>query len=214
MKTIPNEKRLSGSIVLERGTSFLARQIIYHMKILAVLTGRKPAEYSHAEFLIWNEYEKFVDLTDNKGRKKQFRLERKTLYTVGARSKGIEISEVSDYYTHNEIKVRVPKKLLTFEENWYLMQHFLLHDPAKYQYGNFAVWITDLKIQPWLLILKPEKRKKLLEKIWLGTRKDKRFYCYRFVADMIKSIDRWTGDDDRVSIYDLLEVGGYEDYEP
>lgn len=128
---IPNDKSLSGSIVLERGTSFLSKQIILHMAIYARQTGRKPLKFSHAECLVWN-------YSDS------------TLYTIGARAKGTERTKVQDYYYGQEILILKPKKELTITENFQLRDYYLSVDASKYQYGNFIAWISFLKRGWWL----------------------------------------------------------------
>lgn len=130
MNQIPNLPELSGSIVLERGTSFLSKQIILHMKLYAKMTGRKPLPYSHAETLLWH----YAGV----------------LYTSGERADGTELTRVSDYYHGQDILILKPKISLTQRENHELWRFYQTTDFAPYQKGNFLSWITYLKTGWWL----------------------------------------------------------------
>ena len=107
MKTIPNIKELNGARVLERGTKFLAKQIILHMQILALYKKVKPLRYSHAETLIWSDA-------------------RNQLYTIGSRKDGAREIKVQDYYTKgHELRVLIPRVPLTRQQTIDLWQYQL-----------------------------------------------------------------------------------------
>lgn len=125
-----NNPDLNGSIVLERGTTFIAKQIMLHMKLYAKQTNRKFLPYSHAETLIYH-----------KG----------VMYTVGARSTGTEISIANEYYRDvEEYLILVPVTPLSSFEGGTLYDTWLKLDIAKYHYGSFLSWITYLKIGWWI----------------------------------------------------------------
>jgi hypothetical protein len=126
-----NDKELNGSVVLVRGTSFLAKQIIFHMGILAKLKRRQTLKYSHAEFLLWNEDEK-------------------QLYTVGARESGTEITPVKDFYHGQEVLILKPKCPISKTDSLKLWSYFHKVDPSKYQTGNFLAWILYIKSKIWI----------------------------------------------------------------
>lgn len=133
-----NDKSLSGCIVLERGTSFLAKQIILHMAVLAKQLKVPALKYSHAEFLLWKESEQ-------------------QLYTIGARGKGTEISKVEDYYKDHEVLILKLKQPLEPGDEDKLWKYFAGVDPSKYQYGNFLAWILYIKTRIWY-VKKGDKR--------------------------------------------------------
>lgn len=123
-----NDKNLNGCIVLVKGKTFMAKQIILHMKLLAIRNKKKPLPWSHAEFLLWKAGE---------------------LYTIGAREKGTEISKASEYYKGKEYIILHPLIKLTATETALLWKYFYSVDESKYQYGTFAAWITLLKLGIW-----------------------------------------------------------------
>lgn len=133
-----NDKSLSGSTVLVRGTHFLSKQIILHMKLYALMTGRKPLPYSHAETLIWDPVAC-------------------QMYTCGARAGGTEISRASDYYTGQGILIKKPKVELSDKETWKLWEFAMKVKESKYQKGNFLAWITYLKTG-WFLSKKGNQK--------------------------------------------------------
>lgn len=138
MDIITNDKKFDGAIVLEKGTSVLAKLIIFHMGLYAFFKKLKPVKYSHAETLIWNYKEN-------------------QLYTVGAREKGTELSKIEDYYDFHEIKVLLPIKPLTEKENASLWKYYDEVKDNKYQTFNFLAWIFYLRTFIWISI-KGDKR--------------------------------------------------------
>lgn len=131
MKTVPNEKSLSGSMVLVQGTHFLSKQIILHMGIRAMQLHRDNIKYSHAETLIWSEA-------------------KKTLFTVGARAEGMAISRAVDYYGSENILIRKPTRIITPNDNLKLWGYWSTIKNHRYQKANFISWIHYLKTGQWL----------------------------------------------------------------
>ena len=134
MKTIPNEKRFSGSIVLERGMFSLCKR-------------NNLLKYSHAETLLYNENEKYTIITNNKGRRIEFLLEQNTLYTVGIRGNECKIRRAVDYYGKRKIIILVPKALTHkgADAQWKYIKYI---KPSNYQgtTKRFRWFITDNKI--------------------------------------------------------------------
>lgn len=174
-----NDKSLNGCIVLIKGKSFLAKQIIMHMKLLAVRNNKKLMPYSHAEFLLWDETYK-------------------TLFTIGARKDGAESTLVTEYYQHikeKDMLILYPNKPLSKDETQRLWNYFQKTDTSKYQFGNFAAWITYLKFG-----------------FWLGRKGETRAYCYELAARFANEVSRWNQKSlEMVSIYDLVENKYYND---
>lgn len=197
MTGIPNDSTLSGCIVLEKGTSWLARQIILHNRWIARYESKKhkqiilPLPYSHGEFLIWNEVER-----DYKTNEKTYHLEARTLYTFGSREKGADLSRVIDYYNDgNEVKILAPKVKLTPMDEYDIWNFFSFMDKSKYQWTNFLSWIGYIKT---------------FGKLWIGNHGKTTTYCYELAARAANFIHRWKGDLDEVSVYDLYYNSFYK----
>ena len=132
MKTIPNIKELNGARVLERGTSFIAKQIIMHMVIYAFIKRIKPLKDSHGETLVWKEAHQ-------------------QLYTIGARQNNNHAIPVQVYYTKgHKLRVLVPRVPLTEQQTNAIWEYYETIKDNPYQFGNFAAWITYLKSGIWL----------------------------------------------------------------
>lgn len=129
--TVENSKKLNGSIVLVRGTDFLARQIILHMKILAKEMKVPPLKYSHAEMLLWDDMEQ-------------------QLYTIGARASGAEKSKVQDYYKDKEVLILSPIEPLSDADTLLGWLYWEETKDSKYQNGNFLAWILYIKTKLWV----------------------------------------------------------------
>jgi len=183
-----NDRTLSGSIVLVKGESWISKQIIMHLVIWAKIKGKKPLPYSHGENLLWNEVER--DLNGLK-------LRAKTLYTIGARESGPEISQAMSYYAGKTYLILKPKKPLTaFEEQagWTFWTYV---DKTKYQYSNLLSWLQYIKT---------------FGLIWFGRKGAETVYCFELCARFADTFHRWTGKSmDKVSSYDLYEL---KDYKP
>lgn len=129
--SIPNDSNLSGCIVLERGTKFISKQIMLHMAVYALLTGRKPLQMSHAETLIWNDKEQ-------------------QMYTVGARHDGSKLLKVQDYYNQgHKLIILKPNKPVPDDMSGLLWNYAETLKYTKYQTGVFISWITYLKTGIW-----------------------------------------------------------------
>lgn len=160
--------------------------------------GLEPLPYSHMEELIWNEYRRVIRIYDGKKKSKLIELEPLTLYTIGARKSGPEISKVSDYYGEHEIKIMQPVTPLTEAENAILWEEFKKLDPTKYQYGKLIDWLLYNK---WGWQLAKEGPGKNI--------------CYELGARFSNAIGRWQGKDiDYATPYDFIVNKNYRIYEP
>jgi hypothetical protein len=168
-----NDPKLSGSIVLIDGGTFLSKQIIMHNKFIAKIEKHKALPFSHAEILLWHEG---------------------TLWTIGARESGAEISKAVDYYKGQPIMILKPVKPLTAMEEYSLWNFWQFMDKSKYRFSNLVSWIQYIKS---------------FGKVWLSIGKD-RNYCYGLAAKFAAYVYRWSGNLDRVSIYDLWENPNYK----
>ncbi|MFA5715354.1 MAG: hypothetical protein WC998_06425 [Candidatus Paceibacterota bacterium] len=183
-----NDRTLSGAIVLVKGTSWISRQIIFHMKIYAKLKHKKPLPFSHGEVLLWNEVERNLN---------GLHLEAKTLYTIGARESGAEISKASEYY-HGEYLILKPVKPLTVYEEQSGWTFWTYVDKTKYQYSNFISWIQYIKT---------------FGLIWIGRKGAQTNYCFELCSRFVRFWNRWPSNksNDQVSSYDLYDL---KDYKP
>jgi hypothetical protein len=116
-----NDKNLSGSIVLVKGTSWISKQIIMHNRFIAWIEKHKPLAYSHAEFLLWKNG---------------------VLWTIGAREKGVEMSRATDYYQGVEYLILKPVVPLTSMEEYSLSNFYDFMDKSRYQFVNLMSWIN------------------------------------------------------------------------
>lgn len=129
---IPNDKSLAGSIVLERGTTFLAKQIVMHMFIYAIQRFRKPLKYSHAETLLWDE-------------------ENQILVTSGARQHNSRAIKLEDYYNDgNDIMILKPIIELSDREIRKQWEYYNIIKDNKYQVSNFISWLFYIRTLIWI----------------------------------------------------------------
>jgi hypothetical protein len=173
-----NDPKLSGCIVLIDGGTFLSKQIIMHNRFIAKIEGHQPLPYSHAEILLWHDG---------------------TLWTIGARESGAEISKAVDYYKNQPIMILKPTRILTAMEEYGLWQFWTYIDKSKYRFSNLVSWIQYVHT---------------FGKVWLSIGKD-RNYCYQLAAKFANSMHRWPANKslDRVSLFDLHENKNYCEYE-
>lgn len=116
------------------------------------------------------------------------------LVSMGARANGAEITPLDEYLkTHPDYIILEPVKELTENELVRLemyCEHICFKDKRPYQNFMFLAWVH--KIKTWGLMQ------------W-GNKTDKRVYCYELAARCCQLLDRWPGDINLISVYELYE---------
>lgn len=195
---IKNDKKLNGCYVLERGTTTIAKSIIKHNNLYAKILGKEPTIFSHAEFLLWSDKDQIITI-----RGKEILLLANTLYTIGARGEGTNITRAVDYYQHHEIQVFEPLVPLSKKETEDCWLYFYMIKDNKYQYGSLLAWIHLIKVTAIEVSFGVKK----LPGKWIAKQGDKRNVCYELCARFCRIAERISPevDLDYASIFDLIE---------
>lgn len=108
----------TGSIVMVRNETLLARGIRWFMKLYGKLTGRDtPVRYNHAEIII-------------------------DPYTYGSRKHGVEMSHIDEYYKGQTYLVLELKRPYSMKECDRLINYVHEKLGTRYEYMNFISWIA------------------------------------------------------------------------
>ena len=183
-----------GSIVLIHNEGFIPSMIRKHMRLYGNLHNKGYyVDYNHSEVIV-----KGV----NDG----------MMYTFSARASGGEMSLAGEYYEKNPnhliLKPITPLSEKENEALWMYAVDITYLNKRKYQYSMFFGWIHALKVYMTFPFLSTRAKNRLINKVFGSD--DSKIYCFEVALLSAKLIDRYQGNTNIASIYDIYENPYYK----